>query len=143
MVALQQNLEPYILTKSNTFKAVVLRGLLHAVDIWPIKQWELHSFELFHHQYLNHLECFYREQQIAQHIMRSNVHVCSTIGMLVPLSNIISSCRFHWLGYGFSATVVSLGMKLYSQPIVSATQNILYVMYSRNILWLMLSFLMK
>jgi len=67
------------------------------VETWPIKQRELHSLEVFHHHCLRTILGISRAQQIAQHI--SNEDVRATMGMPVPLGDIISSCRLRWLGH--------------------------------------------
>ena len=86
-----------IFTKSIVYKAVVLGVLLYAVETWPIKQRELHSLEVFHHRCLRTILGISRAQQIAQHI--SNEEVQGSMGMPVPLGDIISSRRLRWLGH--------------------------------------------
>ena len=82
-------------TKRMVYQAVVLGVLLYAVETWPIKQSNLHSLEVFHHQCLRNFLVISKSQQIAQHI--SNEEVRHRIGLLSPLSDIISSRRLHWL----------------------------------------------
>ena len=63
----------------------------------PIKQSNLHSLEVFHHCCLKNILGISKSQQIAQHI--SNEEVRHRMGLLSPLSDIISSCRLYWLGH--------------------------------------------
>jgi len=69
------------LTKRIVYKAVVLGILLYAVEIWPIKQRDLHSLEVFHHRCLRTILGTSRAQQIEQHI--SNEDVQGRMGMPV------------------------------------------------------------
>ena len=84
-------------TKRMVYQAVVLGVLLYAVETWPIKQSNLHPLEVFHYHCLRNILGISKSQQIAQHI--SNEEVRHRMGLLSPLSDIISSRRPCWLGH--------------------------------------------
>ena len=82
-------------TKRMVYQAVVLGVLLYAVDTWPIKQSNLHSLEVLHHRCLRNILGISKLQQ--KHM--SNEEVRHRMGLLLPLSDIISSHRLRWLGH--------------------------------------------
>ena len=70
---------------------------LYAVEIWPVKQRQVHSLEVFHHRCLRTVLSISKAQQIEQHISYDDVR--DRVGMSVPLGDIISSHRLRWLGH--------------------------------------------
>ena len=78
------------------YQAVVLGVLLYGVETWPVKQREVRALETFHHGCLRILLRISQALQISQHI--SNEEVRSRADMTVPLVDMISCRRLHWLG---------------------------------------------
>ena len=76
------------------YQAVVMGVLLYVVDMWSIKQRDLHSLEVFHHCCLRNILGTSRAQQIAKHISNED-----RMGMPVSLADIISNHRLHWLDH--------------------------------------------